>query len=385
MAAEFPSVKAFTVPVGVRSRYPCCMDKTLTQFQASASPIDFGDSDTLPSEIDLMPVGDFRLRTKTGRPNGPTARVSNPQAVIAESMRLAASGMIPIDFDHGLDDGGTKDGRAAGWITGLKVIGEKIVASVQWTASGRAALEGKDYRFISPTFFVNAAKNVTHIVSAGLTNYPALTQLKILASSKENDTMPQWLKDLAAKLGMPDETDEEKITAAANAAVDQNALVAPIIAAAGLTGPLTEAGATAIVTKMTASATGGDPDPSKFVPKAALDEVNTRLAKLQNDVTGNEVSRVVASAMAEGKIPPAQKDWAEKLGQSDLDSLKAYIASAPKLVVTDGGQLVGEPPEAKIDELTEDEKMICAATNVSEADFLLTKQGKTPAAKKAEG
>lgn len=194
--------------------------------------------------------------------------------------------------------------------------------------------------------------------------------------------MPQWLKDLAAKLGMPDETDEAKIMAAADGLINQAQLLAPIIAAAGLTGDLTEAGATAIVTKMTASAKSGDPDPAQFVPMSAFQELQSNLAALQTDVAGQTSSRLVATAMSDGKVTPAMKSWAEGYAAKDADGFKQWLAAAPKIV--DGDKvLVGQPPVDE-GELTADEKMVCAATGVSEEAFLATKTGKKPVTAKEE-
>ena len=44
----------------------------------------------------------------------------------------------------------------AGWITALEVDGARILASVDWTAAGRAAVMTREYRFISPAFNVSA-------------------------------------------------------------------------------------------------------------------------------------------------------------------------------------------------------------------------------------
>ena len=49
-----------------------------------------------PAErIELIPVGKFR--TADGRP---AFALDNPAAVIADSFRLAAGNVLPIDFDH---------------------------------------------------------------------------------------------------------------------------------------------------------------------------------------------------------------------------------------------------------------------------------------------
>lgn len=360
------------------------MSKTPAQFICHATPLTLDGAAELPTEIELIPTGELRLRDRAGRIGDIDAKITDANAVVVRSMAAAAGGMIPIDFDHGIDELGTKDGKAAGWITGMRASANRIIADVQWTASGKAALEGRDYRFISPVFYTNRqTQEVTHVARAALTNFPALPELKILASSKENNDMPQWLKDLAAKLGMPDETDEAKITAAADQLIDQAQLLEPIIAAAGLSGDLTEAGATAIVTKMTASAkSGDDPDPAKFVAMADFAKLNADFVSLQKQVSGDTAEQLVASAMEAGKIAPASKEPMLKLAAADPAAFKAMIASAPE-ILKDGELLVGQPP-VKEGELTADEKKVCAATGVTEAAFLATKAGKSPVEAKKE-
>ena len=169
------------------------------------------------TRIELIPTGALHLDDARGY----IGNLSNPAAVIAASMDYAGETGLPIDFDHGMDGQGSGESRAAGWITGLEVDGNRIMATVEWTPPGRQALIDKTYRFISPSFFTNTTTNeVTLIEGAGLTNTPAFRELKNLASQQETPEMPEWLKTLAAKLGMPDETDEAKIAAAAGSAVD---------------------------------------------------------------------------------------------------------------------------------------------------------------------
>ncbi len=330
----------------------------------------------LPSQIELFPTGTIRLADQRGA----VGEVTNAQALADRSMSAAKGGVIPIDFGHGMDGLAGANPRAAGWITALSVVDNRIMAEVEWTTEGAEALEGKMFRFISPTFTVPEGQNeVGHILRAGLTNDPALPELSLVASQQEKSQMS--LTKLAAKLGMPDETDEAKILAAAEAAIDQADHLKPIITAAGLTGVLTASGATAIVAKM--ADTGSDkPDPSKFVPIAAFQEVQTQLASAQSQIGDDRVSTIVASAITAGKVTPALKDWATDYACKDMAGFKTWLASAPNLVAGAPLTPAGDPPAANAGKLTAEEKAICAATGVSEIAFLATKTGKPAPEKK---
>lgn len=115
-------------------------------------------------------------------------------------MALAPGGVLPIDFDHRSFAGqGKSESRAAGWISGLSVEGDRIMASVDWMPEGRKALEERAYRFISPVFDNLPSGEVVRIGGAGLVNNPALPQLRQLASQEQN---MDPIKQIAGLLGI---------------------------------------------------------------------------------------------------------------------------------------------------------------------------------------
>ena len=330
----------------------------------------------LPSRIEIMPLGPLRLDDQRGE----VGRLTDAASLVARTMAAAKGGVLPIDFGHGMDGLGTGDQRAAGWITGLDVEKDRVMATVEWTLPGEQALRDRTYRFISPTFTVPTdGGEVGVILRAGLTNNPAFRELAKLASTQEKTSMPQWLKLLAAKLGMPEETDEAKIAAAAESAIDQAGRAAGIVTAAGLTGDLTETAATAITAKIAAST----PDPAKFVPVEAVRQLTGDLASLRQQIDGDKAQAVVAAALASGKVPPSLEEWAATYAASDLKGFETYLASVRPIV--GGGRVTpdGKPPNGD-GILSAEERSVCAATGVSEAAFLATKQGK-PLPQKKEG
>lgn len=290
------------------------MDDTILS-AGDGQPVALGEDNSLPAKIELFPIGEIALRHRDGAKGPVIGKVTDPERLIATSMKYAAAGMMPIDFDHALDDGGSKDGRAAGWITGLEVVGDKIVASVDWTVAGREALQGKLYRFISPVFYTNPTNGeVTHLARAGLTNYPALPELKQVASAPDTP-LDGLCRSLAAALDLD-----------ATASVDE-------IVAGLLSRP---AG-----TPATTAAPSGEGDPVKMVP---LEVVATYLAEQRKEADAQTAAAKVGAAMEAGRLPPALKSWGLDLYNSDPALFDRFVATSP--FDLSGELLKGMPPAA---------------------------------------
>lgn len=341
-----------------------------TQLSGRLIQITASQGGDLPTQIELFPVGVFQ----TDHEEPVKSEVRDALSLIKTSLVAAPGGVLPIDFDHGIDGLGQKNGRAAGWINKLDVQGDRILATVEWTEAGKAAVANKEYRFISPVWSQTASGLVTQILRAGLTNNPALPQLKKVAS-KEDPGMDPHLQAIAKALGLENETDGDKIVAAATGLVAIQVASAKVVAAAGLTGDLNDEAVTAIETVLATKGGGtGEPDPTKFVPMAAFTDVEKRLASLQTTVEGGEAARVIAAAKSAGKLSPALEDWATKLASKDMPAFLAWEKNAP--VIASGGELIASLRPTDDGALTETEKLVCASTGVSEEAFLATKTGK---------
>lgn len=122
------------------------MKNSIRQFCALA-PVPVDPAQTW---VEIMPTGDFRLAGGDKRA-GLALRLDPAEAdrIIAASFANALGQELMIDFDHrSMAKQTTADSRAAGWIRAMRIEGERILASVEWTPEGRAALEGRSYRFL---------------------------------------------------------------------------------------------------------------------------------------------------------------------------------------------------------------------------------------------
>lgn len=69
-----------------------------------------------------------------------------------------------------------------------------------------------------------------------------------------------------------------------------------------------------------------------------------QLAALTNKINGDELTSLVAQAVADHKLLPVQRKWATELGNKNIADLKSYLANAPKLLPGVGGQTAGIDP-----------------------------------------
>lgn len=315
---------------------------------------------TAPADrIELIPVGKFR--TADGRP---AFALDNPAAVIADSFRLAAGNVLPIDFDHRSFAGqGSADSRAAGWITAMEVEGDRIMASVEWTAEGRQALETLAYRFVSPVFRNRPDGQVVLIEGAGLINNPALPQLRQLASK---ETLMNPIEQIAGALGLSADKPDD-IVARVTALATAETQLASIRAAAKVTGA-------DAVTQICARLTNSTVDPSAFVPKSSFDALQTQLASLQKDVTSGKVEAALEKARDDGKLTPDLEGWATQLASKDLSEFEAWAKVAPVRVEIGRRQLAGkQPPKASGDGLSALERQVASKMGLAESDFVKTR------------
>ena len=93
-----------------------------------------------------------------------------------------------IDLDH-RSERSPRNSEAAGWINGIDIEGERVMANIEWTPMGETAIRERRYQFFSPVYGpYSDDKGDTHpdtLVSAALTNKPALNLPTISLASPE--------------------------------------------------------------------------------------------------------------------------------------------------------------------------------------------------------
>lgn len=341
-------------------------------------------------ELQLTPAGDFRPA------DGRKMAVDHwhIDAAVAQRViaRFRAQSTPPVvDYEHQTlyVEANGQPAPAAGWIRDLVwKEGVGLFALVEPTARARQYIAGKEYLYVSPVFAYDAETgDVLAIQMAAFTNNPALhgmasMELRAAAvfgsrisSTHEDHPMNKLLLAVLTALSLSQDTTEDQ----AVAALTQHFATDPLADMRQALGVDKDAKPDAVVTACKAIKTKADaarPDPEKYVAVATFETVKQELAVLKGKVQGDEVAKLVEKGLTEGRLLPAQKDWAIELGQSNLAALTSYLKATAPIAALSGSQTGGQPPEktaANPAGLTTDELAVCKATGIEPKDFAAAK------------
>ncbi|HOB74683.1 MAG TPA: phage protease [Phycisphaerae bacterium] len=206
---------------------------------------------------------------------------------------------IPVDYEHQSLGGpyASPSGQApaAGWIRALTLCrpGENtepgLYADVEWTPGGRARLEAREYRYLSPAVIVRKSdRRVQALHSVALTNKPAIVGMRPIVNREELMTQE------------PMRTENETSESAGGAVVERLRLRL------------------------------GLPDASDM--EAVLTAASERLETLAAEVAQREARQRVEAAFRAGKLTGAQQEWAMSLALKDPAGFDEWLATAPVVV-----------------------------------------------------
>lgn len=245
-----------------------------------------------------------------------------PYVVDEESFRLVAAEFarrgndLVFDYEHQTLNG--EQAPAAGWIKELSWDqGQGILARVEWTDKGAAYVASREYRYVSPVFYVRTTDNrLIGLHSAALTNTPRHNHLDpILAKLQPMEEGMDFLKKMAAQLGLPETATEDEVLATVSRLLSaSNDVPEPVTAALGVS--------VRDVSTVVASIHALRQSTKGMVSREEFDALHARLA-------ARDVEEVVAKAMAAGKITPDQKEWAAQYALADLAGFRTFVAKAP--------------------------------------------------------
>jgi phage I-like protein len=258
-----------------------------------------------------------------------------------------------IDYEHQTEEG--NPAPAAGWIKDLENRGvDGLWARVEWTQKAGEYLANREYRYFSPVFLISRAdRRLMELLRVALTNAPRLNRIRPIvarlgapppASTSTRTEESMFLETIAKQLGLPEGAQGQDVSAAVAKLVRQSA--APAGAPAGepartcaacaeIRGALDlpgEAGSSEIIASIHAL---------KQRPDLGLEvaDLRRRLAERDRD-------DLVTAALREGKITPAQKEWAQNYALRDPGGFRLFTAKAPRIVPTDALDIIGDGPRA---------------------------------------
>ena len=319
---------------------------------------------TAPTDIQLTPVG--RFRAHDGRPfDAPEGWYVDAQ-IGTHLAELAAQSQndFVIDYEHQTlhKERNGQPAPAAGWFKHLEYReGSGLWAvGVKWTPQAEHAILNGQYRYISPVFsYEPQTGRLLAIKMAAITNSPGLDGMQDLASLTldqfnhlQQEDVP--MKSLLVKLGLSDSATEEQAVAALTVIQDQAKKATEA-----------ESQVAALTKQLNA-----EPDPAKFVPIDTVKALQGQLASLSAQVQTTSAEQAVEQAIKDGKLIPAQKDWAMGLAKSNLAALNEYLNGVNPIAALAQQQAPkGNQPE-KTAALTAEQKQAAKALGIPEAEYL---------------
>lgn len=113
-----------------------------------------------------------------------------------------------------------------------------------------------------------------------------------------------------------------------------------------------------------------EPDPAKYVPIEVVTALNEEIAKLQGNQK-DPAEELVAEALSNGQLLPAQESWAMLYAQKDLQGFKDYLSRQPKIAALTQSQTAGKPVSTAPTTvaLTADVKLVAAQLGVDAKDL----------------
>jgi phage I-like protein len=327
----------------------------------------------------LLPAGHFSA--VDGRPfdvpGGQWVINADIASRLIQYAKNAANDLV-IDYEHQTlnKDHNGQPAPASGWIKDMEWReGSGLWIKPQWTSRAKEFIKGEEYRFLSAVFpYDQHTGEPLYIHSAALTNragVDGLQDLEALSANilnqhpQETPPMNKAMLKLLAKLGI-ELNEGERMTEAQEAAA-LSAVDTALAKADEADGLKTQVAAL--------SAQDNKPDPAKYVPIAAVQQLQQQVAVLSARTNANELEQTISTALEDGRLLPAMEQWAHDLGKRDMAALTAYLDNAVPLAAlstqqTNGKDKPDTDKKTGVAALSAQELTVCANMGISAEDYL---------------
>jgi phage I-like protein len=300
--------------------------------------------------VQLLPAGKFNA--VDGRPADVTGNHWLMDEIAFESLKANTphqQGDLVIDYEHQTlkapENG--KPAIASGFFNiddVTFIAGKGLFIKPKWTEKAQAHLSAGEYKYISAVFGYDAITGrPSYLHSAALVNRPGvdgmkpLTQLaanlyltKSNSNNQEDTAVNPILLAILQALGI--QVDGDLPTEPAALSAFQTKVTTALAALQADAGKVPE------LNNQIAALSAGQVDPSKYVPIAAITELQTTVAALQAQVSGGEVEKLVQQGLADGRIIASMEDWAKELGEQSIAQLQAYLDKSAPIAALSGKQ-----------------------------------------------
>lgn len=353
----------------------------MKRFLENAIPLVLAEGESAaPKWIRVLPAG--QVRTVSYPPFQVDRGVMD--RIIAA---YKASGLdVVVDFEHQTLGGqwSSPDGTApaGGWIKDMEPRDDGLWALVEWTERGGRAVAAREYRYLSPVLLPGKAPARLH--SVALTNTPEIRGMAPLVAKNINEE--NGMKTLRELLGLPADATDEQVQTTVQALEDGRKATAAVLSLKP-EATFAEIGAAAKdLLALKASAVESlalsqsvKPEDLRGAVIALRNPANTVPAAdflaLKARLDDRDAEDLVAKAITDGKVTPAQRDWAKGYACKDRPGFEAFVAQAP--VVVASGRVV--PPAASGGGtgagLTEYEAMVCGQLKLDPKKYQAEKAG----------
>lgn len=261
---------------------------------------------------------------------------------------------IPVDFEH--QSFFQPSAQRAGSIapSTLSAGPEGISGEVEWTERADELVRSGAYRYLSPALAYKPAHlkcapaplnelHIERLVGLGLTNHPNIAAMKPLFNQRnlKEETMLELLAKLKAALGLPPDADDAQTI---GMAVER--LSRPPTPATETPGEPPESAAKE--TAEPASEDAAKPASGSAVKTVGSEEF-LALKKEIADLKQKQLTDQVYASIAEGKLLPAQKDWALTYAASDPEGFRQFVSNSRTVVnmgsiIPGAARAAGGPP-----------------------------------------
>ncbi|WP_440410637.1 phage protease [Neorhizobium petrolearium] len=349
--------------------------------------------------IRLIPAGTFSGRD--GRGPYHAGDLPSLQQIAALTQRYHGPTEILVDYEH-QSLNAEKNGKpapAAGWIKEVQARADGLYGRVEWTANASAAIEAKEYRYLSPVYFHTKDGKILALQNAALTNSPNLNLPEVTAHSIFSATANTEvsMKKVLAALGLSEGTGEYDVLAAINSLLTSSTAIA---VAAGLTkdakseavlaavqstvadrkkiaiaaGQKEDATTDQIVSAFAAKQTATSPDPTQFVPIAQVEAMQADIKALQKQLQDDKAEEAVAEAIRDGKLAPALKEWGLSMHRADPKKFEEFVGKAPVLTSAQRAATAKAPGEGA-NALDDADLAVMRQMGLTEEQMLKSKKG----------
>lgn len=234
---------------------------------------------------------------------------------------------LVIDYEHQT----LKDVQApaGGWIKDIYKGDDALVAKVEWTPKAQEYLKNREYRYLSPVVTVRRKdRKAIGLHSVALTNTPAIDGMFAIVNSAgfpageiddpQGGEDMEFLKALAAMLGLPETATEEDVKNAVDALMKKGTEVVANSTILSMLGLENDAKTEDVTGKIQQMKNGGD--------------VAAELAALKQQIAKKDADEAVTLALKEGKISAAQKEWASQYALKDPEGFSGFLEKASPVV-----------------------------------------------------